>query len=341
MIKKGIMQMADFNQLLKVLNRETPDRPVLFELYMCEEIYKRAIGKKFNNATPYDFLLSCAYAFEALGYDYATAWGPMSFPAKASNHLNTISLNEGAVITDRTSFEQYKWPEADKLDYSKFDKVKDELPKGMKLMIMGPGGVLENVISLVGYDHLCLMIYDDEQLVYDIFEQVGSRLAAYYKQTLQYESVGLVSDNDDWGFNTQTMLSVADMRRFVFPWHKEIVKASHAAGRPVVLHSCGNFEQILDDLFSIGFDARHSYEDNIIPVEKAYGMLSGHMAVMGGIDVDFLIRESKENIENRVKAILTQTGARGYALGSGNSIPDYVPAEKYLCMINTAKSFIL
>ena len=331
--------MADFNQLLKILNRETPARPVLFELFMCDSIYRHAIGEKFDASTPYQFLLSCAHAFDALGYDYVTAWGPMDFPKKDQVHLDTISLNDGAVITDRMSFDRYQWPDADTLDYSKFDQIKGELPKNMKLMVLGPCGVLENVIALVGYEALSMMIFDDEQLVYDIFEQVGSRLVAYYKQTLTHESVGLVCANDDWGFNTQTMLSVADMRRFVFPWHKEIVKVSHAAGRPVVLHSCGNFTQILDDLFDIGYDARHSYEDNIIPVEKAYDVLSNHLAVFGGIDVDFLIRESEEAIEERVKMLLLKTGGKGYAVGSGNSIPNYIPVEKYFRMINTAKNF--
>ena len=30
--------------------------------------------------------------------------------------------------------------------------------------------------------------------------------------------------------------------------------------------------------------------------------------------------------------------ARGYALGSGNSIPDYVPVEGYLAMIRAAQA---
>lgn len=30
--------------------------------------------------------------------------------------------------------------------------------------------------------------------------------------------------------------------------------------------------------------------------------------------------------------------ARGYALGSGNSIPDYVPTENYLAMIRAAQA---
>ncbi len=133
------------------------------------------------------------------------------------------------------------------------------------------------------------------------------------------------------------MLSPSQLRRYVFPWHKAIIDLAHSCGRPVILHSCGNYTMILDDLFSLGYDGRHSYEDNIIPVEKAYEQFQGKIAVMGGIDMDFLVRSSPEQIRERCEAILQKTGCRGYALGSGNSIPEYVPFENYLAMIETAK----
>lgn len=44
-----------------------------------------------------------------------------------------------------------------------------------------------------------------------------------------------------------------------------------------------------------------------------------------------------EEIYRRSKAMLERTEGRGgYALGSGNSIPEYVPQENYLAMISAA-----
>ena len=72
------------------------------------------------------------------------------------------------------------------------------------------------------------------------------------------------------------------MEEFVFPWHKQIVKTIHSFDMPAILHSCGNFDGIFDTLVSLGYDARHSYEDNICPVENAYDRLHPYMAVLGG-----------------------------------------------------------
>ena len=85
------------------------------------------------------------------------------------------------------------------------------------------------------------------------------------------------------------------------------------------------------------FDARHSYEDNIVPVEQAYEQFEGRIATLGGIDMHFLVTKSPEEIYARARAMLEHTADRGgYALGSGNSIPNYVPFENLLAMNRAA-----
>ena len=330
----------DFNNLLKVLNCDVPARPTLFEFFMNPPLYKRLIAN-LDQPLPPDspgWLLQ-ARAFEVAGYDYCTVSIPgFEFTRSEHSEEKTISWNEGWMITDRESFDSYAWPDPDNADYEHFNTVAEALPSGMKIITCGPCGVLENVIKLVGYENLCLMLMDDEQLVYDIFEQVGSRLVEFYSRAVKYDAVGACISNDDWGFKTQTMLAPEDMRKFVFPWHKQIVNTCHEAGKPVILHSCGYFNEIIDDVIDdMKFDGRHSYEDGIVPVEEAYDKYSRRIAVMGGIDVDFICRHSPEEVYERSRKMLKRSAVNGaYALGSGNSIPEYVPPEGYIAMIRAA-----
>jgi len=126
------------------------------------------------------------------------------------------------------------------------------------------------------------------------------------------------------------------MRKYVFPWHKRIVEAIHKRGKPVLLHSCGNLTAVMDDIIDdMRYDAKHSFEDTIIPIEDAYNLWGNRICLLGGIDVNFLITKPVEEIEKRCMALLSATsGKGGYMLGSGNSIPEYVPQEKYFAMIN-------
>jgi len=248
--------------------------------------------------------------------------------------LDTKSLNECGPVPDRAAFDAYDWPNPDDFDYGHLDDL--QVPKGMKLMVMGPCGVLENAIDLAGYENLCLQIYDDPQFVHDLFEKVGESILKHYQKSLQCRHIGLVMSNDDWGFNTQTMLSLKHMREFVLPWHKKIVELGHAAGLPVVLHSCGFFGDIMDDVISdLAYDGKHSYEDSILSVEDSYKRWGDRIAILGGIDLHYLITKSPQEIRARSAAML-EAGQKGYALGTGNSVPEYVPDEKYFAMTAAA-----
>ncbi|MGV7223362.1 MAG: uroporphyrinogen decarboxylase family protein, partial [Nitrospinales bacterium] len=60
----------------------------------------------------------------------------------------------------------------------------------------------------------------------------------------------------------------------------------------------------------------------------------------GGIDMDVLCQKTPDEIKDYTLNVLASTsGHGGIAIGSGNSIPDYVPVEGYLAMINTVREF--
>ncbi len=329
----------DIGELYKVLRREIPARSTLFELFLNDPLYEVLAGRKNPGADHMlEYLRFRVDAFAAAGYDYVSYYASaISFPAGQHERASTISLNEGAVIEDERSFEAYQWPDPESFDSSHLERITGELPGNMKLMVMGPGGVLENVISLTGYDNLCYMLYEQPDLAQAIFDGVGSVLVRYYQLAAQHDSVGFIMSNDDWGFNTQTFLSPEMMRKYVFPWHRRIVDAGHAQGKLVVLHSCGALTGVMQDIVDMGYDAKHSYEDGIMPVEAFYEQWQGKIAILGGIDMDFMVRRTPDEILHRSRAMLERTAARGgYALGTGNSVPEYIPLQNYFAMISAA-----
>lgn len=332
----------DFNNLLKVLSREKPSRPTLFEFSLNDSIVDGLTQRiSYDESDPLYLIKKEIDAFRIAGYDYAIMMGSdfrFKKPSKRKSNMSTISLNEGVVITDRESFENYEWPDPEDYDYSRLEKLAGYLPENMKIIVRGLNGILEAVVSLVGYENLCYMLADDPDLVQDIFDAVGSRYLRYYEICAEFDTVGALISNDDWGFSNQTLLSANDLRQYVFPWHKKIVQAIHKKGKPALLHSCGMLDLVMDDIIDdMKYDAKHSFEDKIRPVEEAYEKYGNRIAILGGIDVDFICNKSPEEVFNRTAAMIELSETRGgYAVGSGNSIPSYVPTENYLAMISAA-----
>ena len=73
------MRQPNFTNLLKVLRREEPDRPTLFEFFLNKPLYDRLAGPEIANRK--DDLADVRiliHAFRNAGYDYVTLHGSVS-----------------------------------------------------------------------------------------------------------------------------------------------------------------------------------------------------------------------------------------------------------------------
>lgn len=333
----------DFNNLLSVLRRETPSRPTLFEFIINKPIHDQLSPELVTDVNdPFIAYRKAINAFYTLGYDYAVVGIPnFSFRDLVTAHRRkekSVSLDEGSILHTKEDVDEFQWPDPDRADYGILDRLAEYVPDGMKLIVSGPCGLLENVTHLVGLAGICYMIKDDRSLAETIFEHIGSRLVRYYELAAKHPSVGAIISNDDWGFKSNTFFRHDEMRHFIFSWHRKMVQVAHQAGKPAILHSCGHFQSIIDDIVNdMKYDGRHSYEDNILPVEDAYEQYHDRIAILGGIDVDFMCRSKPEEVYKRSKTMLDLSSTKGsYALGTGNSVPEYLPKENYFALVRAA-----
>ncbi len=341
----------NFSRLRKTLLRQgEPDRVPFYELFADWEIMSAVfdnmeiVDRKYRAKV--EAIEDKAIRFYyMLGYDYVPAGAGISLPrhnvlsaadtAERSKGQRTWVDEHHGTIETREDFEKYPWPSPDDINYSHIENLSKHLPDGM-LAIGGTSGVLENVMWLMGYEPLSYALYDNPQLVKDMFDKIGGILLSAHSTMAQMEWVGALVMGEDMGFKTATMISAEHLRKYVFPWHKRIVEAAHAYDKPFILHSCGNLEEIMDDLIEfVKIDARHSFEDVIMPVTEAKKRYGDRISVLGGIDVDFLCRATPDEVRRYVRRVLDECApGGGYCLGTGNSVANYVKLENYLTMLD-------
>jgi uroporphyrinogen decarboxylase len=131
------------------------------------------------------------------------------------------------------------------------------------------------------------------------------------------------------------MIAPHHLRQYVFPYHKRLAELAHAYDKLYILHVCGNVEVVMDDLIDdVRIDAKHSFEDVIMPVEVFKAQYGDRIGVVGGIDLDFLCRASAEAVRARVREVLDACmPGGGYTLGTGNSVANYIPVRNFLAMV--------
>jgi uroporphyrinogen decarboxylase len=246
-------------------------------------------------------------------------------------------------IASWEEFESYPWPNPANITTQNLQWYQENLPEDM--CIVGSGGFAhfaEYLTWLMGYETLCYALFDQRDLVAAISQRLIEIYEAVVQCMLQLDRVRVIWGSDDMGFRSGTLISPKDLREFVLPGHRALAKAAHAAGRPYLLHSCGKLDAIMDDLLEdVQIDAMHSFEDTIRDVREAKKLWGDRIALLGGIDMDFMCRVSPGEVRQRVRDTLDVCmPGGGYCLGTGNSVANYLPLDNYLAMLDEGRNYI-
>ena len=343
----------DFEEFKKVIKGDKPAERVHFvELLIDQEVisfitenFLREKAITFSLKTKESFLRQQINWWYRMGYDYVRISGGLEFPGKERKVKDTALLSrkerswieEGkGVINSWEDFEKYPWPDVNKMDYSSYEFVSKNLPEGMKMMVCPSSGILEiSSEALLGFEGMSYLLYDDPALVEAVFNKVGEAMYNFYKNMVGLEQVEGFFQGDDLGFKTSMIVSPEILHRLVLPWHKRFASLAHQYDKMYWFHCCGNVLSIMEDLIEeVKIDAFHSFQDVIIPVREFKRKYGKRIAVLGGVDVDKLCRMEEDDLRRYLRDILEDSMPCRYALGSGNSIANYVPVRNYLIMLD-------
>jgi hypothetical protein len=248
-------------------------------------------------------------------------------------------------IQNRRDFEAYPWGDLPRIFWEKYtprlDALQATMPPGMKALGGCGFGIFEISEDLVGFEDLCVLAFDDPDLFADLYVRIGDLMVLLWTELLKRygELFAVCRMGDDLGFKSSTLMSPDVLIEHVMPQLKRVVALAHAAGKPFLWHSCGRIFDVMEAAIGTGIDAKHSNEDQIATFDVWIEKYGNRLGLFGGIDVNDLCLKKPQEIFDSVyeKGKQYRVSAKGYALGSGNSIPDYIPVDGYLAMIEAGK----
>jgi uroporphyrinogen decarboxylase len=333
-----------------LMNRKNPGRVPLVEYIVddvvMQPVVEQLLGRRWAGVGSSPAYLDNVIAFWlGMGYDCVRYELSLPFPerttlipdaAPGSPKDRAWPDEHLGMITTWEQFERYPWPKVEDFDFSPLEYLNDHLPEGMGFISSHGGGVFEHLSWIMSFEGLCTALYEDASLVRAITDKLGELMLGFYRHLIDLDRLVAVFPGDDMGYRTATMISPKDLRSYVLPWHKRFASIAHDHGVPYFLHSCGNILAIMDDLIdSVGIDGKHSYEDAIIPADEFQRLYGNRIAVLGGVDINVLSGGTTAQVRSRVRELMEHCGRSGrYALGSGNSVPSYVPVNNYIAMID-------
>jgi Uroporphyrinogen-III decarboxylase len=350
------MKLNGRERLLCALNHKEGDCVPIFEFLYSRPFYKEVLGYvpkvfgaesivKCSAKVGYDFVIipmggvSGFSAKEDSGNIYTDEWGI------------TYEKNPGTWPIDAT----IDYPMKDGADWLKYSMPDPGDPKrydGIRIALdlcrenkMGVIGNMRGPFSaswmLFGMEKFYYLMYDEPETVDSVLTSLTD-FAIAGGLNMAFEGVDALLFSDDYGSNSQPLLSPSQFRRFIAPQIRRLCLAFKHAGIPIIMHSDGHVDPLVDDCVNAGIKGIHPIERcagmDIAKIKKLYG---DRLCLFGNIDnKELMTRGTPADIEAQVKECM-QAAARGggYCLGSDHSIHDDIPNENVFAIYEAGRKF--
>jgi uroporphyrinogen decarboxylase len=173
-----------------------------------------------------------------------------------------------------------------------------------------------------------------------IFEKVARIQFDAVAQIQQLPNVAAVWAVDDIAFGSGPIIKPAYLRKYVFPWYKEMARRCHDAGMFFCFHSDGVLWDVLPDLLEIGVDALHPIDPTCMDIAEVKRRVGDRLCLFGNISNEILMTGTPEEVAALTKQRLREIApGGGYCVGSGNSVPNWAKFENYMAMRDTVLTY--
>ncbi len=223
-------------------------------------------------------------------------------------------------------------PSADRIDWDAFDRTYKGAREEGRYFCLGGGVGYQVITGRVHPDRLLEAMLTDPKWVKDMVDAQTDLVLAMLEMVVErgYEPDGFWC-SDDLGYRNGLMFSPKVFRELFLPAHRALCDRCHRHGIATFLHTCGNVNEVVDDLIQVGWDCLQPLEVkaqmDLVQVKRDYG---DRLTLMGGIDVRVMAEGSDEALVEEVRGKLRVAKEQGgYIYHSDHSIPDNVSFDRY------------
>ncbi len=351
----------DFARLQAAFKREPVDRVPNFEVLIEDGHVEKFLGKFAGNTLAYggdpakgvvdsdkvrpmypnDFIDLCnIIGQDAMAFD-AGLWAPFM----RKNEDGKLVQVADRSIKNRADFEALTL-DSDKQIAKAVKYVKEYkqtlAERKSKIGVAALYGCISQIFYefMVGMNDFMMMVYEDRVLVEDMLEAATQHFVKMTKALVD-AGVDLVWPADDVAFKTGLFIPPKIMKEIWVPRMARIMEPAVNAGIPVIFHSDGKIDDMVEDLIDMGLSCLNPMDPYGIDYRDYKARYGDRLCLSGNVDIEFpLSKGTPEDVEKDVAEHMeVLKPGYGYVATCSHSIVNYIPHENVIAYINAIHKY--
>jgi uroporphyrinogen decarboxylase len=328
---------------------------------------RQVIHTVLTGQTPPYVPWSCGFTWEARA-KLEAHFKPMDLEAALQNHILKLGSDIGffhdlggnlvqdgfGVVWDRTidkdignvlgcvlpepSLLHYTFP--DPLDPRFFEDIPARIARhGDRFRVFQIGfSLYERAWTLRGMQNLLMDFHDHPGFVHELLETIADYNIAQIQQALQYD-IDAVYFGDDWGQQRGLQMGPKIWHQFIYPVLKRMYAVVRAAGKYVFIHSCGDVDEVFEDLIDIGLNCFNPFQPEVMDVPGLMERFRGRLTFHGGLSTQRTLPfGTVEDVRKETRRLLDMGARGGYIFAPAHDVEGDVPLENMLAFLELVQN---